>query len=253
VVAHPLDVLEDVGAVEDGRLALQLAHQVEDLAPADRVERADRLVKEQDAGRADEGLGDAKALAHAARVGGGPAVGRVGQPDPTQDGVDRTGVDGRAVGEQRRDEADGLATGHPVIESRILGEVADLASVGGPGTHRDARDRGRASGRGGQAGQELDGRRLAGAVGAEKAVDRPGRHVEGQVGQGRHPRVVLGQAGRRDGRVLGHVVGLRSWSRTGCPCRSRASPDELVASSARGADLDRVLRGERTEAPHPMG
>ena len=69
VVADTLDVVEDVGRVEDRRLALQLAHQVEDVLPADGVERRDGLVEQDDRRPADERLGDAEALAHAARVG----------------------------------------------------------------------------------------------------------------------------------------------------------------------------------------
>ena len=85
VIADALDVVEDVGGVEDRDLAPQLAHQVEDLAATDRVEGADGLVEEEDGGRADERLGDAQPLAHPARVGDGPAVGRIGQADPGED------------------------------------------------------------------------------------------------------------------------------------------------------------------------
>jgi hypothetical protein len=47
VVADPLDVVEDVGRVEHRRLALDLLHELEDLASADGIEGADRLVEEQ--------------------------------------------------------------------------------------------------------------------------------------------------------------------------------------------------------------
>jgi hypothetical protein len=78
-VADALDVVEDVGRVEDGRLALQRRHEVEDLATADRVERADGLVEEQHAGPGHERLGDAQPLPHPARVRAGPAIRGVGE------------------------------------------------------------------------------------------------------------------------------------------------------------------------------
>ena len=76
-VGDPLDVVEDVGRVEDRRLALEARHQLEDLAPSDRVERADRLVEQQDLGPRDHRLGDAEPLAHAARVRLRPPVGGI--------------------------------------------------------------------------------------------------------------------------------------------------------------------------------
>ncbi len=66
MVADPLDVVEDVGRIEDGHLAAQLRQQVEDLPTADRIEGARRLVEEHDARIRDQGLGDPEALAHAA-------------------------------------------------------------------------------------------------------------------------------------------------------------------------------------------
>ena len=213
VIAHALDVVEDVGGVEDRDLALELAHQVEDLAPTDRVERADWLVEQEHGRRADQGLADAEALAHPARVRAGSAVGRIGEADPGEDRVDPRLV-GAAFGRiERGDEPQRLPTGHPVVEPRLLGEVADLAAVAGAGLDRDAGDRRGAAGGLGQSGEELDGGRLPGAVGPEEAVDRAGRDVEGEVGQGRHARVVLGESGRRDGRVLCHPMSPMSGER----------------------------------------
>ena len=66
VVADPLDVVEDVRRVEHRRLALELAHQVEDVLATDGIECRNGFVEEDDRWTPDEGLGDAKALAHAA-------------------------------------------------------------------------------------------------------------------------------------------------------------------------------------------
>ena len=101
VVADPLDVVEDVGRIEDRRLALQLAHQVEDVLAADRVERRDRLVEEDDGRAADECLGDPEALAHAARIGRGPPIGGLGDPDPLEQ-AGRSSARGRASAPWKR-------------------------------------------------------------------------------------------------------------------------------------------------------
>ena len=138
-VADALDVVEDVGRVEDRRLALQRRHEVEDLAPTDRVEGADRLVEQQDARAGDERLGDAEPLAHAARVGPGSAIRGVGEADARDDAVD-PGRDRRSTrsGESEATNATRLAAGHPVVEARLLGEEADLAPVGLARRERDA-------------------------------------------------------------------------------------------------------------------
>ena len=215
----------------------QLTHQVEDLAATDRVERADRLVEEQDGRRTDQSLGDAQTLAHAARVGGRSGDRRRRPGRHVRGSPSTRPASARRLRIQRGHEAQRVATGHPVVEARILGEVADLAAVARAGADRDARDGGRAAGRGGQAGEELDGRRLAGAVGAEEAVDGAGRHVQAEVGQRRHAGVVLGQAGRGDGRGLGHVVVSDVVADRMSASMSRASAREAAASSVRGPEI----------------
>ncbi len=62
--------------------------QLEQVAPSLRIERADRLVEEQDVGPVEERLGDPQPLAHAARVATDPALARRGQADPRQHLVD---------------------------------------------------------------------------------------------------------------------------------------------------------------------
>ena len=105
---------------------------------------------------------------------------------------------------ERGDEAEGLATGHPLVELGFLGEVADFAAIAGAGDDGDPCDRCAAAGRSGEPCQDLDGGRLAGAVGAEEAVDGSGRDLEAEVGEGLDAGIVLGQSGHRDGRVDGH-------------------------------------------------
>ena len=67
-VADALDVGEDVRGEEDGGAAGERRDHLEHLAAPDRVERAGRLVEQQQARRVDQRLGDAEALLHAARV-----------------------------------------------------------------------------------------------------------------------------------------------------------------------------------------
>ena len=86
--------------------------------------------------------------------------------DPAVERVADPGVEAGDVSKR-------LAPGHPAIEARLLAEVADRALVGLARCERHAGDRRAAAGRPAQAGEDLDRRGLAGAVRAEKAVDRP--------------------------------------------------------------------------------
>src|SRR5207342_3968189 len=99
---------------------------------------------------------------------------------------------------ERRRVAERLASGHPVVEARLLPEEADRSLVGLTGLERDTGDGRRATGRLGEPRQDLEGRGLPGAVGSEEAVDRAGRHLEVEVRQGLDSRVVLGQTGSAD-------------------------------------------------------
>ena len=186
VVADPLDVVEDVGRVEDRGLALELAHQVEDVLATDRVERRDRLVEQDHRRPADEGLGDPEALAHAARVGRRAAVGRLGDADALEQLADLALAIGADAAEPG-DVAKRLAAGHPAVEPRILGEVAELAAMVAGRRDRHAVDRRAAGRRAGEPGEDLEGGGLAGAVRAEEAEDRarPARPGSGRSGPGR--------------------------------------------------------------------
>jgi hypothetical protein len=98
----------------------------------------------------------------------------------------------------------GLAAGHPAVEAGILGEVAQLAAMVAGSRHLYAVDGGGAGRGAGETGEDLERRRLAGAVRAEEAKDRAFGHVEGEVGQGLDAFVVLRQADHRDG--VGHLM-----------------------------------------------
>ena len=80
-VADPLDVGQDVGREDDRRAGPQVGDERQQVAPALGIERADRLVEDQQARRGDERLGDPEPLAHPARVAADPPARRVGEPD----------------------------------------------------------------------------------------------------------------------------------------------------------------------------
>ena len=104
-----------------------------------------RLVEQDDGRPADEGLGDAEPLAHPTRVGRRSAVGRIGDADPAEKSVDALFAVA-VVSPEARDVAERLAAGHPAVEPRVLGEVAELAAMLAGSRDGNAVDR-RAAGR----------------------------------------------------------------------------------------------------------
>ena len=130
VVADPLDVLEDVGRVEDRGVVLELLQQVERGLAADGIERADGLVQQEHGRATDQRLGDPEPLAHPAGVGPGPPLGRIGQADEVEEAGD-AGFD-RVLDPwvERCRVAERLAPGHPVVETGLLSEEADRALIG---------------------------------------------------------------------------------------------------------------------------
>ena len=103
---------------------------------------------------------------------------------------------------QLADEIQQLAASHPAVEARILVQVANVArQLAARPADPHAGHRARACGRGGEAGEEAQGRRLARAVGSEEAEDAAARDGQGQVIEGDYAAVALGQAGGGDSRV----------------------------------------------------
>src|SRR5439155_16647162 len=101
-----------------------------------------------------------------------------------------------------------LGRTQPVVEAEELGQVADLAARFAV-AERPAEDAAAAAAGRGQAGEELDGGRLAGAVGAEEAEDLTAGDGEGQTVERHLGAVLLAQAIRGDGhiRCRGWVLG----------------------------------------------
>ena len=126
-VADPLDVGEDVGREDDRGAGPQVGDQGEEVAPPLGVERADRLVEDEQARRGDQRLGDPEALAHPARVAADASPRGIGQPDQLERrGRLRAGVRGRQPLE-RAGQLDQLTALHPAVVARVLVEDADPA------------------------------------------------------------------------------------------------------------------------------
>ena len=111
-----------------------------------------------------------------------------------------------------------LARRHPALVAEQLGQVAD------PAPRRDVAERRPqhaplAGSRARQAEQQLDGRRLAGAVRAQEAEDLAARHGHRQPGQGDDPPEFLAQLASLDGGFVG----------SGGPRRTRGVPDRRAA------------------------
>ena len=181
-ITDSFDVVEDVRAHEDRARAAQAADQLQHVAPSSRVERADRLVEEEDGWPREHRLPDPEALAHSARVGADPAVRRIDQADRLQY-LFHARAQGRAVEPvQPAHECQQFAPGHPAVVARVLVERADALGEGAAaGRGVDPRDSGAARRGPGEARQEAEGGGLPRAVRPEKAEDAAGRDVEIEV------------------------------------------------------------------------
>ena len=166
---------EQHGSAASGEVGEQLAHPPHSFG----VEAVRRLVEDEDLGVAEQRMGDAEALTHAERVIPDPLLGgaRV-EPDEREHLLDAPAVDAdQLCGQGERFGAAPAAVlgggieqdADPASGVREVGEVA--------AEHRRAAAR-----RPREATQHPQGRRLAGAVGAEEAGDSSGlatkRHIE---------------------------------------------------------------------------
>ena len=173
VVGELVGLLQVLGGEEDrGAVVVQRPHLLPDRLAADRVEAGGRLVEEEHARFVDERGGEVEAALHAAGVGADAAVGGGGQVDPFEQGVGAPAALGGGDALQGRLQPDQLAAGHQRVERRFLQGDADRgAHRPRLGDHVVAGDGGAAAGRQQQRRQHPHRGRLAGAVGAEEAVD----------------------------------------------------------------------------------
>ena len=167
-VADPLDLADQVRVEQHGDAAgLQRQHEVADVDPAERVQRAGRLVQDDELRAGDQGDGEPEPLLHALGEAADPVAGAVGEADQRQALAPFVGRD---VDPGQPDvQVEHLGGGEPRLVAEELGQVADprCATAGRP-TGRPSSSTSPASGRT-RPSSILMTRGLAGAVGAEQA------------------------------------------------------------------------------------
>ena len=203
-VADLLDLGEDVRAQQDrGPGLAELADEVADLADPGRVEAVGGLVEDEQVGLLHQGRRDRQALLHPQRVGVDVLAGAVGQAHLGQRGGDLLAGDAAGAGE----EQEVLARREAGHEPRLLDQRAHAADdLGQAVGDRPVEEPDLAAGGPGEAEQHLQGRGLAGAVGAEEAVDTSRGHgqvqaVDGDDAPGQRA-VDLAQAPRLDDQAV---------------------------------------------------
>ena len=210
---------DDDGAARGG----EVGQDALDGAGRDGVDGLEGLVEDEHGGRVHQGAGQVDLLAHAGGVVG--HEGGAGLPQ-AQDVEELGGAGDDDVALQAAQEAgvgDQLQAVEPVEGAQAVGQHAqERLGAQGVGPHVHAVDQGAPGVGHEEPGGHGQGRRLAGAVGADDAVDGAGRHGEvehidgdllaeglGQAladqGGGRRRRAV----GREAGGVPGAVHGLR--------------------------------------------
>ena len=183
-VAGPLDVAHQVRRDDDAdaELAADAPDQLEHVAAAHRVEPGGRLVEERQHRIVNERLGQLHPLLHPGRVGPHGPVALLEQPDVAED-VGRAQAGGRArEPADLRQVGEKLGSRDRTWEAVVLGCVPDPGAVLGRASRVGAEHFDRAGVGVDQAHEQLQRRRLAGAVGAEQPCD-PGLDLEADVVQ----------------------------------------------------------------------
>jgi hypothetical protein len=169
------DALADVG------------EQVEEAVALFRIEARGRLVDDQQRRAADQRLGDAEALAHAAGEAGNGFLAHAPQVDLAQqrlDGLAPLAASGDAL--KHRHVVEHVVGADARIDAEILRQIAEhLTQPLRLLDHVDGAKADGAAGRGLQRRHATHQRGLARAVGAEQA-EHPGRDLEADAVQGAH-------------------------------------------------------------------
>src|SRR5437899_2316704 len=189
---------------DDRALAAEGPDEAPDLDDLSRIEADGGLVEDEDGRVVDKGLREADPLPVSFGEVAEQAIADLSQATGVEDALERDGDVPPSQPLQLRDEAEIARHAHVVVEGRILGKIPDPTPyLGRLLEDVEAVDPHRARGRRQEAGDDPHGRRLSGAVGAEKAEDLPGSSGEGDVADGSKLAVALGQA-----RDFDHRVGL---------------------------------------------
>ena len=170
VIARQLDLGQQMRVEQDGRAVRGRfgAQDVADLAAADGIDAVGRLVEQQHVRRMQQRDGDAEALRHPLRILLDADV------DPLRDAqlfqqLQRTALDRGVVhAGHLPEDRQRLPRGEVAGDFVPLGQVTDAAAALGIAGRQSAEAR-FAGGGAGEVEQDLDGRRFAGAVRAEKA------------------------------------------------------------------------------------
>src|SRR2546425_6474465 len=187
-VAEDLGLVEVMGGEDDGRAAfLDAANQLPEVSASLRIESGRRLVEEENLGSVDEGGRDGKTLSLTPRERLLLLPRALLEVDRAQE---RERVDVESVAGS--EELDGLPRGEVVRERAPLQLHPDPPlDAGRIGENVDAGDRGRAGIGAPQALEDLDRRRLAGAVRAEEPEHLAGLDVEADTADGLDLAVAL--------------------------------------------------------------
>ena len=195
-------------------------------------------------GRAEQGVGDSQALPHAVREAADLGVAASQQADGVEHLGDALLADLTAG---RTDQPQITAGAHVGVEGGYLDEAAQVAQSGDPCPgHKVTGDLGVAARREDEAEDHADRRRLAGAVGTEKAEHLAAADGEVEVIDGQQLAEALGQAvgGQHDGAIVARlpVPDRRSQPRAHRGRRCRAARVRLVRAATRRPGLPGLRR-----------
>ena len=143
---------------------------------AGRVEAVGRFVEHQQPGLGEQGGGEPEALTHAEGEAADPVVGDVGEPDLVEHVVDPRCP--RVATAQSGQRGEVLPGGERGVEAGAVDEAGDTVGSGERPPDRRTQDLEAAAVGDGQAQQEAEQRRLAGAVRSDQPVDLPLRHIQ---------------------------------------------------------------------------
>jgi hypothetical protein len=194
-----------VGRQDHHNFLADLCQKIEKTVPLFRIEAGGGLVHDDELGLADQGLGDAETLAHAAGKAGDGLLADRPEIDLVQQGLDRLPPLG-AVGQTLQDgevvqEVEGR---DPRVDPEVLGKVAKgLAQARRLGQDVDPVEVDGARGRGLEGGDAAHQGRLARAVRPQEA-EHARRDLKADVVEGAGPsRIDVAQvADRQHGRLL---------------------------------------------------
>ena len=166
------DVGDDVGRQDHQPLARELCKQVPEALAFLRIQADGRLVDDQQLRIIEQGLGDADALAHAARKPAEPAIGDIGKADHVQAFLDACRHRPRGQALHRREKGEELPRRQGFIDAEVLRQVAQFRTqrirlAGDVLTTPEHASSGGAR----QGGQHAHQARLAGAIRAQQADD----------------------------------------------------------------------------------